>query len=292
MMECWPDDGVTSAGGEARSEGTMALLGPAVTGRMRLALSPSWSVVRAVCQSRGPWNNLTQATPTPALPPHILLPPPASLTLVRGYAKGKDKKGKAKQQKAVVSEEEMNEVVNVDKMREHLSQLVEALKQDYIKTLSIRTAAGSIESLPVQLEGDEYPLNEVAQVSRKSPQVVIINAAAFPQALPGILAAIRDTGMNLNPQQEGTTVIVPVPKVTREHRENMAKAAKVMFNRCKDQLRDAQNLYIRKVKNKEGQFSEDLLFNVQLRIRELAEEHMHEAESMMQAKQKELLKTS
>ncbi|MPD00103.1 hypothetical protein E2C01_095553 [Portunus trituberculatus] len=46
----------------------------------------------------------------------------------------------------------------------------------------------------------------------------------------------------------------------------MAKGAKVMFNRCKDQLRDVQNQYIRKVKNKEGQVSEDLVFNIQLRV--------------------------
>ena len=69
----------------------------------------------------------------------------------------------------------------------------------------------------MQLEGDEYPLNEVAQVSRKSPQVVLINAAAFPQALPGIMTAIRAAGMNLNPQQEGTTIIVPIPKWLHTH---------------------------------------------------------------------------
>lgn len=55
-------------------------------------------------------------------------------------------------------------------------------------------------------------------------------------------------------------------RVTREHRENLAKGAKMMFNKCKDQLRDAQNQYIRKVKNKEDKHSEDLIFNVQLRV--------------------------
>ncbi|XP_066951599.1 ribosome-recycling factor, mitochondrial isoform X2 [Macrobrachium rosenbergii] len=151
---------------------------------------------------------------------------------------------------------------------------------------------GGIETLPVELEGDKYPLNEVAQVSRKSPQMLIINAASFPQATVGIIKAIRESGMNLNPQQEGTTIYVPVPKVTKEHRENLAKSAKTLCNRCKDQLRERQNNFIRKVRTKEGQVSEDLVYNVQLKIREIADDHMQEAEKLMAAKQKELLKTS
>ncbi|XP_064082089.1 ribosome-recycling factor, mitochondrial-like [Macrobrachium nipponense] len=211
---------------------------------------------------------------------------------VRYYAKGKDKKGKGKQSKVHVSDEEMTEVVNVSQLREQFANIIEKLKEEYIKNLTLRTAIGGIETLPVELEGDKYPLNEVAQVSRKSPQMLIINAAAFPQATVGIIKAIRESGMNLNPQQEGTTIYVPVPKVTKEHRENLAKSAKTLCNRCKDQLRDTQNNFIRKVRNKEGQVSEDLIYNVQLKIREIADDHMQDAEKLMAAKQKELLKTS
>ncbi|XP_068206757.1 ribosome-recycling factor, mitochondrial [Palaemon carinicauda] len=211
---------------------------------------------------------------------------------VRNYAKGKDKKGKGKQAKVHVSDEEMSEVINVTQLREQFANIVGKLKEEYIKNLTLRTSAGGIETLQVELEGDKYPLNEVAQVSRKSPQMLIINAAAFPQAAAGIVQAIRESGMNLNPQQEGTTIHVPLPKVTREHRENLAKNAKILCNRCKDQLRDTQNTFIRKVRDKEDQFSEDLTHNTQLKIREIADDHIKEAEMLMTAKQKELLKTS
>lgn len=211
---------------------------------------------------------------------------------VRNYAKSKDKKGKVKQSKVHVSDAEMSEVVNVTQLRGQYAHILENLKEEYIKSLTLRTVAGGIETLPIELEGDKYPLNEVAQVSRKSPQMLIINASAFPQATVGIIQAIKESGMNLNPQQEGTTIYVPLPKVTKEHRENLAKSAKTLCNRCKEQLRDAQNNYIRKVKNKEGQVSDDLLHNVQLKIREIADDHMQEAEKLMTAKQQELLKAN
>ncbi|XP_042877004.1 ribosome-recycling factor, mitochondrial-like [Penaeus japonicus] len=223
---------------------------------------------------------------------HFLQSSGTDLCQIRNYAKGKDKKGKGKHNKVHLSDSEMAEVVNVEQMRNQYEQTLENLKQEYIKNLSLRTAVGSIETLPVELEGDEYPLNEIAQISRKSPQMLLINAAAFPQALPGILGAIKQSGMNLNPQQEGTTIFVPIPKVTKEHRENLAKSAKTLCNRCKEQLRDTQNRFIRKAKGKDGEVSEDLLHDVQIKIREIAESYMQEAEKMMTAKQKELLKSS
>ena len=51
----------------------------------------------------------------------------------------------------------------------------------------------------------------------------------------------ESSGLNLNPQQDGTRIYVPIPKVTREHREKLGKAAKQKCNETKDLLRKAQN---------------------------------------------------
>jgi ribosome recycling factor len=71
---------------------------------------------------------------------------------------------------------------------------------------------GSIETLPVSLEGKEYELQELAQIVRKNPKTIIINMSAFPQAMPAALQSIQKSGMNLNPQQDGTTLFIPIPK--------------------------------------------------------------------------------
>jgi ribosome recycling factor len=51
----------------------------------------------------------------------------------------------------------------------------------------------------------------------------------------------ENSGLNLNPQQEGTRIYVPIPKVTREHREKLAKGAKQKCNETKDLLRKVQS---------------------------------------------------
>jgi ribosome recycling factor len=55
-------------------------------------------------------------------------------------------------------------------------------------------------------------LQELAQVGRKNPQLAVLNLVSLPDAIQPVLLAIRESGMNLNPQQEGTTIYVPLPK--------------------------------------------------------------------------------
>lgn len=64
----------------------------------------------------------------------------------------------------------------------------------------------------VDFEGDKYPMNEVAQISRKSSQLLIINVTEFPQAIIGIMSALQKSGMNLSPQQDDLIISVPIPK--------------------------------------------------------------------------------
>ena len=61
-------------------------------------------------------------------------------------------------------------------------------------------------------DGDHYPLNELAQVVRKSSTLIVINSSTFPQAVGDIVRSLQSAGMGLNPQQEGTTVYVQIPK--------------------------------------------------------------------------------
>ena len=74
-------------------------------------------------------------------------------------------------------------------------------------------------SLQVELEGDLFPLKELADISKKDPKRLILDCSSFPTAASNIVKAIRDSGMNLNPQQEGTRIFVPIPKVTKEYRQ-------------------------------------------------------------------------
>nr|XP_022921272.1 ribosome-recycling factor, mitochondrial [Onthophagus taurus] len=207
---------------------------------------------------------------------------------VRNYAKGKDKKKEKGKSKVVVNENEIASVLNIENLKKQLELPLEVMKNEYVKQLSLRTSAGSLELLTINFEGKDYTLQEIAQVVRKNPTTLVINMSIFPQAIPMVLKAIQKSGFNLNPQQEGTTLYVPIPKVTQEHRENLTKAAKHLFIKCKDSIRDTQNKHSKTLKRKDG-LSEDLLRNVEQQIVAMADGYILQAEKIFNNKSKELL---
>lgn len=141
-----------------------------------------------------------------------LVPNHISSTFVRYYAKGKDKKKDKGKGKVQINDSMLAEVLDVQVLKEQMQESIEALKEDFVKHLSLRSSSGSIESLKVNVDGEEHTIQELSQVVRKNPKTVVINLAVFPQAIPAVTKALRESGMNLNPQQDGTTLYVPVPK--------------------------------------------------------------------------------
>ena len=209
---------------------------------------------------------------------------------VRNYAKGKDKKKEKnpkKTGKVEIHDDQIGQVVNVEQLRAQMQKTLDIMQDEYVKNLSVRSTTGAIETMKVNYDGKEHELQELAQIVRKNPKTIVVNMISFPQTIPNVLQAIQKSGMNLNPQQEGTTIYIPVPKVTKEHRENLSKNAKSLFIKCRDHIKDIQNQNIKKVK-KNSDISQDLNHQIQEQITAIAKNFVTEAEKLMETKQKEL----
>lgn len=220
---------------------------------------------------------------------NVILYTKFSFTGIRNYAKGKDRgKDKKGKSKVVINAAEMSELLPVDKLKERCNAALETMKEDFSKHLSLRSTTGSIETLAIKFEGKKYELQELAQIVRKNPKTIVVNFASFPQAIPDALKAINTSGLNLNPQQDGTTLYIPVPKVTKEHREALSKNAKVLYIKCRDSVKDVENDYIKKIK-KQTSVSEDLIFSVTKQINAMCVEYQLEAKKLFDVKHNELV---
>lgn len=210
-------------------------------------------------------------------------------TQIRCYAKGKDRgkeKGK-KQAKVEINENFLRETVNLDNLNAQMSRAVEQMKDDFVKQLSLRSTTGSIDTLRISVDGKDHELQELAQISRKNPKTIVVNMIAFPQTIPDVLKAIEKSGMNLNPQQDGTTLFIPIPKVTKEHRENLSKNAKALFIKYRDAIRDIQQGAIKKAK-KQTDINKDDMFAIQNQVKAIADKFIAEADKLLATKQNEL----
>lgn len=152
-------------------------------------------------------------------------------------------------------------------------------------------SATALDDLPIDLEGDQFPLKEVASISKKDPKRVVIDCQAFPQSTATILKALQTSGLNLNPQQEGLRIYVPLPKVTREHREQLADGAKKKQKDFVEELRRVYRDYVNtlgdlelkhKVTNDEHKVIGDVLLQI-------LHHFMGETDKVMQGKVRDIL---
>ncbi|XP_037559636.1 ribosome-recycling factor, mitochondrial-like [Dermacentor silvarum] len=208
------------------------------------------------------------------------------------YAKGANRpKHSAKETKPKISltDDELAEVVRIQNFRSEMEKVVQRLQESFIKHLSLNSAAGSIDTIPVHVDGQEYSLAEVAQIAKKNPQLIVLHMASFPDAIKATIQAIQLSGLNISTQQDGTTVFCHLPKITREHRESLAKNAKTLFNKAKEDLLNVERKYVKEIQKNKQNVSEDLSYNATLQVKMEVENTINKADAMTKAKQQDLL---
>uniref|UniRef100_F6YGI3 Ribosome-recycling factor, mitochondrial n=1 Tax=Callithrix jacchus TaxID=9483 RepID=F6YGI3_CALJA len=180
---------------------------------------------------------------------------------VRHFATKKAKaKGKGQSQTRVnINTALVEDIINLEEVNEDMKSVIEALKDNFNKTLNIRTSPGSLDQIAVVTADGKLALNQISQISMKSPQLILVNMASFPECTAAAIKAIRESGMNLNPEVEGTLIRVPIPQVTREHREMLVKLAKQNTNKAKDSLRKVRTNAMNKLKKSKDTVSEDTI---------------------------------
>ncbi|XP_074545852.1 ribosome-recycling factor, mitochondrial [Halichoeres trimaculatus] len=228
-----------------------------------------------------------RATGLPLSPCTPCYPPAACSRL---YAT-KKAKAKAKGQPAKVSINSalVEDIISLDEVEKDMMAVLSALKDDFTRNLSIRTSPGALDHIVVTTQDGKFPLNQLGQISMKSPQVIMVNMSSFPEATAAATRALRESSMNLNPEVDGTIIKVPVPKVTREHRENLTKVAKQFSNKAKESLRKVRSNAVTRAKKAKGAHSEDTIRLVEKQIQQMSDNITADIDKQLAAKIKELL---
>ncbi|XP_071802277.1 ribosome-recycling factor, mitochondrial-like [Asterias amurensis] len=199
------------------------------------------------------------------------------------------KKGRKHQTKVDVNRSVDDSILDLQDVHQDMKTAIDALKQSYIKTLNIRTSQGVLDHIQVSTNDGKFSLNQLGQITAKSSNMMSVNMTSFPEATQAAVKAIRECGMNLNPQVTGSLIQVPIPKVTKEHREQLAKQAKVMCDKSKVSVRQIRSNYISKIKKHKDSASKDTLFILEKQIGQIADVTIENAEQLLTGKTKELL---
>jgi ribosome recycling factor len=81
-----------------------------------------------------------------------------------------------------------------------------------------------VEPIMVDAYGSLTPVNQVGTINVPEPRMVTINV--WDKSLVSrVEKAIRDSGLGINPQLNGTIIMLPIPELNEERRRELTRVA-------------------------------------------------------------------
>ena len=146
-----------------------------------------------------------------------------------------------------------------------------------------------LDGIVVSYYGADTPLNQLATVN--TPDARTLSIRPFEKKLiMDIEKAIRDSGLGLNPQNDGENIRINIPPMTEERRRDLVKQVSKEAEAGKVGIRNIRketNEELRKLL-KEGA-SEDEVKDAEETVQQLTNRYTARLDEMVSAKEKEIM---
>src|ERR1700733_818677 len=135
---------------------------------------------------------------------------------------------------------------------------LDALKREFGGLRTGRASPALLDPIKVDAYGQMMPINQVATVA--VPESRMLTVQVWDRSMVNsVVAAIRDCGLGLNPQPDGQMVRVPLPMLTEERRNELARTAAKYAENARIAVRGVRRDGMEQIKalQKKHEISED-----------------------------------
>jgi ribosome recycling factor len=166
---------------------------------------------------------------------------------------------------------------------------IETLKREFAGLRTGRASPALLEPVKVEAYGTEMPLSQVGTIGTPEPRMLTVQV--WDRALVGAVErAIRDWGLGLNPSADGQLVRVPIPQLTEERRNELAKAAARYAEGARIAVRGVRRDGMEQIKTfeKKHDIGEDLAKTWQDEVQKLTDQFIKRIDESLVDKEKDI----
>jgi ribosome recycling factor len=117
-----------------------------------------------------------------------------------------------------------DEDIDVDALAKRMDGALNALRSEFASLRTGRASASMLDPVMVEAYGTPMPVNQLGTITVPEPRLVVVNV--WDKSLAGAVdKAIRNSGLGINPQMDGTILRLPIPELNEERRRELAKVA-------------------------------------------------------------------
>ena len=117
-----------------------------------------------------------------------------------------------------------DEEIDIAALKRRMDGALAALRTEFASLRTGRASASMLDPGMVDAYGSSMPVNQLGTVTVPDPRMVLVNV--WDKALVNAVdRAIRNSGLGINPQMDGTILRLPIPELNEERRRELAKVA-------------------------------------------------------------------
>ena len=165
-----------------------------------------------------------------------------------------------------------------------------ALQHEFSGLRTGRASPSLLDPIKVDAYGAESPLTSVASVSVPEPRMISVNV--WDKAVVSAVdKAIRSANLGLNPIVAGQTLRIPIPPITGERRQELAKIASKYAEQqriaVRNIRRDAMD-HLKKLE-KDHVISEDEHKKHGAEVQKVTDDHIKKVDDLLRQKEEEIM---
>jgi ribosome recycling factor len=174
--------------------------------------------------------------------------------------------------------------------RQRMHTSVETVRRELSGMRTGRASLAMLDGIRVDYYGTPTPLNQVGSLSTPEPTLITVQPWEA-SLLPAIEKAIRTSDLDLNPQNDGKVIRIPVPTLTEERRKTLVKHAHKVAEEGRVAVRNVRrdvNDHLKKLL-KTHEVSEDDEKQAVAEVQKATDQHIDQIGEILKKKESEIM---
>lgn len=180
---------------------------------------------------------------------------------------------------------------NKDDLKRRMDGAVDVLHQEFAGLRTGRASVSLLDPVVVDAYGSKMPLNQVGTVNAPEPRMLTVQVWDA-SVVKSVEKAIREAGLGLNPQTDGTTLRIPIPDLNEERRAELVKVASKYAEAARVSVRNVRRDGMEALKKlqKDGDISEDDQKRSSDDVQKLTDASIQKIDTMLADKEKDIMR--
>jgi ribosome recycling factor len=180
-------------------------------------------------------------------------------------------------------------MLDTDDLERRMDGAIANLRTEFASLRTGRASASMLEPVTVEAYGQQTPINQVGTVNVPEPRMVTINVWD-KSMVNAVEKAIRQSGLGINPQLNGTIIMLPIPELNEERRRELGKVAGQYAENARVSVRNIRRDGMDQIKKaKSDGMSEDDQKFWEAAVQELTDAYIKNVDTALETKQAEIM---